>query len=101
MSTKASHRIEAIIGVKLTLGKAIWSLRRSDQRTQQELAKALGVSKQYLCDLEHDRKEVSLRQAAKFAALLGQSEKHFVRLAIQDLLLRNNMHYEVDLHDAA
>ncbi|WP_119343522.1 helix-turn-helix transcriptional regulator [Facilibium subflavum] len=101
MNTNASKQIEAVTGNKLTLGKAIWSIRMCEEVSQAEYADRLGVSKQYLSALENDRKTVSVKQAQKFAQILGQSDKVFIELALQDLLDRNHIHYSVDLHDSA
>jgi len=54
-----------------------------------------------LSDLENNRKEVSPQKAAQFAKILGLSEKQFVRLALQDTLVRKGLHYDVELRDAA
>ena len=62
MTTNARKYLEKLVG-RLTLGKAIRSIRLGEEESQVEFAKRLGVSKQYLCDLEHDRKIVSARKA--------------------------------------
>ena len=85
----------------VSLGKAIWSIRMCEEESQVNFAKQIGVSRQYLCDLEHDRKEVSPKQAYKFAKILGYDSKHFVKLALQDLLRRSGMEWEVFLEDVA
>ena len=101
MSINILKKIEKMAGGRLTLGGAICALRLSDEISQEVCAKQLGVSRQYLCDLEHDRKEVSPKKASQFARVLEQSEKQFVRLAIQDMLIRQGMHYHIELRDAA
>ena len=62
--------LEKITGRRLTLGSAVWALRTTEEISQVAFAKKLGVSKQYLCDLDHDRKSVSPKQAEKFADCL-------------------------------
>ena len=57
----------------MTFGGLIRSLRMSDELSQVELAKKLGVSKQFLSDVEHNRKEVGISFAKKFSAVLGYS----------------------------
>ena len=101
MNTETSRLIESITGAKLTLGKAIWALRTCEESSQADFANKLGVSKQYLSALENNRKTVSVKQAQKFAQILGHSEQVFVELALQDLLDRNNIHFAVDLHECA
>lgn len=101
MSIKTLKKLEEIAGERLTLGKAIWALRSCDEVSQNAFSKILGVSRQYLCDLEHNRKEVSAKKAAEFAHKLGHSERQFIRLAIQDTLARQGLMYNIELRDAA
>lgn len=101
MSTNALLELEKISGRKLTLGNLIWSIRTCDEINQVDFAKKLGVSRQYLCDLEHDRKSVSPKKAKQFAKKLGYSEKQFIALAVQDTLERDGIHMKVILKEAA
>lgn len=101
MTTNAMNTVNKITGGRLSLGKAIKSIRLSDDFKQGEFAKKLGVTQSYLSDLEHERKEVSAQKSAEFARILGQSEKQFIRLALQDALVRQGFRYEIDIHDAA
>lgn len=93
--------LEKIASKRLTLGSAIWAMRTSDGISQVEFAEKLGVSKQYLCDLEHDRKSVSVKQAAKFAKVLGHPVITFIQLAIQDQLNKENLKLKVKLQKVA
>ncbi len=54
MTTNARKHLEKLVG-RFNLRRAIRSIRQG-KRSQIDFAKWLGVSKQYLCDLEHDRK---------------------------------------------
>lgn len=92
MSIKAKQYLEKISG-KLTLGKAIRSIRLCDDMSQIAFAKKLKVSTQYLCDLEHNRKIVSPKKAKSFAEILGYLPEQFVALAMQDYL----NHYKINL----
>lgn len=74
--------LEKVSGKPLTLGAFITAIREGEEFTQIEMAEKLGVSKQYVCDLEHGRNTVSLRKAAEFASKLGYSEDQFVRLSV-------------------
>lgn len=85
MSTNARQYLENQVGV-LSLGKTLRAIRLGEEETQTIFSKKLGVSVQYLCDLEHERKVVSPRKAKLFADILGYSPEQFVRLAIQDSL---------------
>ena len=56
------------------------------------------MSRQQLCDIEHDRKIVSPKLAAKYATTLGYPVPQFIRLALQGLLDRDNLDVAVDIH---
>ncbi|HAT8564438.1 TPA: helix-turn-helix domain-containing protein [Legionella pneumophila] len=99
MSTNAREYLEKSVG-RLTLGKAIRSIRQGEDESQIDFAKRLGVSKQYLCDLEHDRKIVSAKKAKQFADTLGYSTEQFIALALQDSLEHDGMHMLVEVRAA-
>uniref|UniRef100_UPI0032209660 helix-turn-helix domain-containing protein n=1 Tax=Legionella sp. TaxID=459 RepID=UPI0032209660 len=77
MSTNARVYLEKLVG-PLSLGKAIRAIRQGEEASQIDFAQRLGVSKQYLCDLEHDRKVVSAKKAKHFAEVLGHSPEQFI-----------------------
>ncbi len=60
----------------------------------------LGVSKQYLCDLERGRRFASPKAAAAYAIKLGYSEEQFVRLCLQDMVDRDGISLHVDVKTA-
>lgn len=92
--------LEKISG-KLTLGSFLLAIRQGDEMTQAEFAKLLGISKQYLCDLEHGRRFASPKVAAKYAKKLGYSSQQFVKLCLQDLVNRDGLHLIIEVQDAA
>ena len=97
VTDKTLKEIEGITGAKLTLGKLIWSIRQADNVPQRGFAEVLGITKQQLCDIEHDRKSVSPKLAASYAKILGYSEEQFVRLALQDLIDRSGLNLQVEI----
>jgi transcriptional regulator with XRE-family HTH domain len=97
MTKKTLMDIEKITGTKLTLGKLIWAIRQSDDTSQVDFAAKLKITKQHLCDIEHARKGVSPKLAAKYATILGYSKEQFIRLALQDLLDRDGLNVEVEI----
>ena len=105
MSTKKSDKslalLESISGRKLTIGGFLWAIREGEEMTQVAFAKNLGISRQYVCDLEHERRGISPAMAAKFAKKLGYSQEQFIRLALQDELDRAGLPFEVDVERAA
>lgn len=99
MNTNARDFLEKLVG-RLTLGTTIRSIRQGEGNTQIDFAIRLGVSKQYLCDLEHDRKIVSAKKAKQFADILGYSVEQFIALAIQDSLEHDGIHMLVEVKAA-
>lgn len=96
MSTNARRHLEKTRG-KLTLGKAIRSIRLCEEQSQTAFAKKLKMSTQYLCDLEHNRKTISPKKAKKIAEILDYAPEQFVALAIQDSLDRDRIHMLVEV----
>lgn len=82
-SGDALKKMEQMNGGSLTIGKFIRAIRMGEEISQVAFAKILGVSKQQLCDIEHDRKPISPKMAAAYANKLGYSQEQFVRLALQ------------------
>lgn len=106
MSTKSISAINALAATKstwdkMTFGSLLRSLRMSDEISQVQLAKKLGVSKQFLSDVEHNRKEVGFAFAKKVAAALGYSIEPLLELLIRDQLKRQKLHYTVELKKAS
>jgi transcriptional regulator with XRE-family HTH domain len=65
MSIKTSNTLNALEATKdiwenMTFGGLVHSLRMSDEISQIDLARKIGVSKQFLSDVEHNRKDVGL-----------------------------------------
>lgn len=99
MSTDARKYLEKSVG-RMSLGKAIRAIRLGEEESQIDFAKRLGISKQYLCDLEHDRKIVSAKKAKQFSEILGYSPEHFIALAFQDSLEHDGIHMLVEVKAA-
>lgn len=89
------------LGGKLTLAGLLMAIRQGEEMSQVEFAKSLGISRQYLCDIEHGRRTVSPKAAAAFAKMLGYSPQQFVRLCLQDLVNRDGLKLKIDVRDAA
>ena len=99
MNINARKHLEKLVG-RMTLGQAIRSIRQAEAENQILFAKRLGVSKQYLCDLEHNRKIVSAKKAKQFAEILEYSIEQFIALAIQDSLEYDGIHMSVKVKAA-
>src|SRR5262245_2753970 len=90
MTTKRSSGYSAaelerkLLKRPLTFGEAVEALRVRDEWSQVAFAKKLGLSRQYLCDVEKGRRLVSPEQAARFARAFGHPPQVLVQLALQD-----------------
>lgn len=87
--------LDEIIDEKLTFGNMLANIRECEEMSQSDFAKILGVSRHYLCDIEHDRKNVSATTAYAYAKKLGYSPKQFVRLALQGQIDRAGIHLTI------
>lgn len=65
--SEATRLLEEIARGALTLGRTIESIRKSEELSQDECARKLGVSKSHPRDVEKGRKTVSPERAAKWA----------------------------------
>ncbi|KTD24880.1 MULTISPECIES: helix-turn-helix domain-containing protein [Legionella] len=104
MSTKDSlNALEATKNIwnEMTFGGLVRSLRISDEITQVELANRVGVSKQFLSDVEHNRKDVGIAFAKKVSDALGYSIEPLIELLIRDQLRRQHLNYIVELKHAS
>lgn len=101
MTTKKSNGsserefIEELLNGPLTFGMAVESLRLRDGFSQTAFAKKLGVSRQYLCDVEKGRRLVSPEQAARFANAFGHPPSVLVQLALQDAVREGGLKLKV------
>ncbi len=95
--SSAMSLLDDLIGQSMTFGSLLQNVRETDDVSQAELARRLGISKSHLCDIEKGRKAVSPERAARFASELGYSEEQFVRLALQQMVADAGLHFEVAL----
>ncbi|NRA44050.1 MAG: helix-turn-helix transcriptional regulator [Oligoflexales bacterium] len=65
-----------------------------------DMARQLGVTKQYYSDFLSGRSHVSVKKAVEWAKILGYPDKLFIKYALDDLLSRNELNYSVQVHDA-
>lgn len=92
--------VESLLGGPVTFGMAVEALRGRDETSQTALAKTLGVSRQYLCDVEKGRRLVSPEQAARFAKAFGHPPQVLVQLALQDAVGESGLKLKVKVEAA-
>jgi plasmid maintenance system antidote protein VapI len=95
-----SNLEERILGGPLTFGAAVEALCVGDDLSPAAFARKLGISRQYLCDVENGRRSVSPDQAARFAKAFGHPPNVLVRLALQDAVRASGLKLKVSV-DAA
>jgi transcriptional regulator with XRE-family HTH domain len=98
--SSASDLEERLLGGPLTFGAAVEGLRVGEGFSQVEFARKLGVSRQYLCDVEKGRRVVGLEQAARFAKAFGHPPTILVRLALQDAVRASGLKLKVSVEAA-
>ncbi|HUB28030.1 MAG TPA: helix-turn-helix transcriptional regulator [Tepidisphaeraceae bacterium] len=91
---------ERILGGPLTFAAAVEGLRVGEELSQAAFARKLGVSRQYLCDVEKGRRLVSVQQAARFAKAFGHPPLVLVRLALQDAVRASGLKVKVSVEAA-
>lgn len=84
----------------ISFGEAVQSLRLRDNLSSIMLANKLGVSRQYLCDIEKGRRLVSPEQAARFAKAFGHPPEVLVQVSLQDAVLASGLKLKVNVSAA-
>ncbi|UXR66118.1 helix-turn-helix domain-containing protein [Bdellovibrio bacteriovorus] len=97
--TDALEMMESKWG-RLSVAKLLTSWRTTDELSQTQFAKKLGMSVQSLCDLEKGRRIPTPGRAAKIAKKMGYPEMALITLAIRDALYADGFKYNVKLESA-
>ena len=63
---------------EMTPGTYLRIYRENHKMTQEELGNKIGVSKSFICDIEHDRRAISKETAKKLAAIFNISVARFI-----------------------
>jgi transcriptional regulator with XRE-family HTH domain len=80
-----------------TLGQLVRSLRECDDLSQVQLADKLGVSRQFLSDVEHDRKIVGVEFARKLSKAMGYPIETFLEPLFNGQLKRAGIKCQVEV----
>ena len=100
-STISASKFTKPILDELMLGEAFRVFRKSDDLSLTELADRLGVSRQFLSDVELGRKQVGISFIEGFARELGYGIEPFLRLFLRDQLKRHGLDYIVNIEKRA
>lgn len=80
-----------------TFGKLVRAMRETDEISQAELARQLGVSRQFLNAVELGRSQVGLDFAKRVADALGYSPEPFAEVLIREQLRKAGIECGVSL----
>lgn len=79
----------------MSLGDFLKAHRAGEGMSQVSFANELGISKQRLCDLEHDRSNLSIQLCKQLADTLDLPAEWLVKLALQDQLNKEGLNLKV------
>lgn len=85
------------LGCTITLSKLLTEIREKSGKSRLAFADALGISTQRLANIEQGKARVLPKHAAHYAKVLRQSEEQFVRLALQDMIDKDGLDYNLVL----
>lgn len=106
MNTKKKNKVKSYeragkvfkdLKIDPSLGQLVRSLRECDEISQVALAEKLGVSRQFLSDVEHDRKAVGVDFAKKLSKSMGYPIETFLQPLINAQLKRAGIKCEVEV----
>ncbi|MCC6811839.1 MAG: helix-turn-helix transcriptional regulator [Deltaproteobacteria bacterium] len=96
----ARAELEKLDGA-LTFGRFLLGERTRAGLTQEEAGRTLGISRQMVCDIEKDRKFVSVELAAKLARTFGVSPTAALTTCLQDQVRRAGLRFTVTVETVA
>ncbi|MCB0367859.1 MAG: helix-turn-helix transcriptional regulator [Bdellovibrionales bacterium] len=79
----------------MTLGQFLKAHRLGEEESQKDFAEFLGISKQRLCDIEHDRFNISIKLAKSLAQRLDLPAEWVVKLALEKQLKDEKINLKV------
>lgn len=82
-SADSLKTLDKLAGIPLTFGSALKANRLAEEMSQSELGAKIGVSRQYIHQLETGNRNPSVEQAVRIAKVFGMPEDQFVELALQ------------------
>ena len=94
---ESANKVFNDLKISPSLGQLIRSLRECDELTQVCLAEKLEVSRQFLSDVEHDRKIVGVEFAKKLSLAMGYPIETFLQPLINAQLKRAGIKCQVEV----
>ncbi len=92
--------LEELTGEPLSFGALLHAIREGEEESLAKFSERLGVSRQYLHQIEQGHRNVGLEQAARFAKVLGYGSLGFVKLSLQDMVDKAGIKATVDVKAA-
>lgn len=83
------------------MGRFLRSWRLSEGFSQKVFAKKLRISAANLCDIEKERKGVSVAKAHEIAKAIGYPPSVLVQMALQEEVALSGLKYSVQVKSAA
>ena len=77
---------------------AVESGRSSKNISQAEMARSIGISRQYLCNIESGERKADVELALKFAEYLKHPKEFFISRLLQDQLYTAGLDYTITLN---
>jgi transcriptional regulator with XRE-family HTH domain len=96
-SYEKAQKVFRDLKISPSLGQVIRSLRECDELTQVDLARKLRVSRQFLSDVEHDRKSVGVDFAKKLSKAMGYPIETFLKPLLNGQLKRAGIKCHVEV----
>jgi transcriptional regulator with XRE-family HTH domain len=98
MTINTVNAREALLDIlEESFGKFVRDIRSCDELSQTELAKRMGVSRQFVNAVEQDKANVSIQMAISIAQTLGYHPEAFVEVLLNDLLRKAGIDKTVQL----
>ena len=91
MVTKKQKDYLDVVWDNATLGNMIASLRQCDDISQTALAEKVGVSKQFLSNVENNKKSVGIKFVQKIASVLDYPVEPFLELMVRDQIKKEGL----------
>lgn len=97
MTTRKEHvKDSQVFTEPLSIADVLESHRECEELKRSEIATILGMTRQQYNNIVTGKDPVSVAKAAVIAKILEQPEEVFIKIALNDLLRRNDLAYEVE-----